>query len=73
MILTENQNSSDIFSVTLQATLSLRPNMSRDLTELFKNSYDFVDYAMEKNWNWSYIVIGISEVESFCLISIQPF
>ena len=73
MILTENRNSSDIFSVTLQATLSLRPNTSRDLTELFKNSYDFIDYAMEKSWNWSYTVIGISEVESFCLISIQPF
>ena len=47
--------------------------MSRDLTELFTNSYDFIDYTMEKIWSWSYIVIGISEVESFCLISIQAF
>lgn len=65
MILTENQNSSDIFSVTLQATLSLRPNMSRDLTELFKNSYDFIDYAMEK--------IGIGLILSLALVRLRVF
>lgn len=65
MILTENQNSSDIFSVTLQATLSLRPNTSRDLTELFKNSYDFIDYAMEK--------IGIGLILSLALVRLRVF
>lgn len=47
--------------------------MSTDLTSLFTNSSDFIDYMMEKIWSWSYIVIGISEVERFCLISIQVF
>lgn len=70
MSLTENQFP-QTFSMTLRATSSLRIYMSRDLTGLFTNSYDFIDYMMEKIWSWFYIVIGISEVESFCLISIQ--
>lgn len=48
MSLTENQFP-QTFSVTLRATSSLRIYMSRDLTGLFTNSYDFIDYTVEKN------------------------
>lgn len=47
--------------------------MTRDLPGLFTNSYDFIDYMMGNIWSWAFIVIGVSEVESFCLISIQAF
>lgn len=59
---TENQISSD-FLCDLAGYLKFEDAYIQSLMGLFTNSYDFIDYMMEKIWNWSYIVIVITEVE----------